>query len=69
MPSRFFFAAITLLFSIGSATAADLSIAIGADVTSIDPHFHNLTPNNNIADYSTNPAFIRAQFFRLAASA
>src|SRR5258706_7488731 len=51
MPSRFFFAAITLLFSIGAATAADLSIAIGADVTSIDPHFHNLTPNNNIAEH------------------
>jgi peptide/nickel transport system substrate-binding protein len=28
--------------------AADLSIALGGDVTSIDPHFHNLTPNNNI---------------------
>ena len=28
--------------------AADLSIALGGDVTSMDPHFHNLTPNNNI---------------------
>src|SRR6266567_3697075 len=32
-------------------TAADLSIAVGADVTSIDPHYHNLTPNNNIAEH------------------
>ncbi|HZN26212.1 MAG TPA: ABC transporter substrate-binding protein [Burkholderiales bacterium] len=31
--------------------AADLSIALGADVTSIDPHFHNLTPNNNVGNH------------------
>jgi peptide/nickel transport system substrate-binding protein len=31
--------------------AADISIALGADVTSIDPHFHNLTPNNNVANH------------------
>jgi peptide/nickel transport system substrate-binding protein len=34
-----------------AAPAADLSIALGGDVTSMDPHFHNLTPNNNIADH------------------
>ncbi len=33
------------------AAAADISIGLGADVTSIDPHFHNLTPNNNIAEH------------------
>jgi len=31
------------------ALAADLTIGIGADVTAIDPHFHNVTPNNNVA--------------------
>ena len=31
-----------------AVSAADLSIALGGDVTSMDPHFHNLTPNNNI---------------------
>jgi peptide/nickel transport system substrate-binding protein len=31
--------------------AADISIGLGADVTSIDPHFHNLTPNNNVANH------------------
>ncbi|HYH42749.1 MAG TPA: ABC transporter substrate-binding protein [Burkholderiales bacterium] len=31
--------------------AADISIALSADVTSIDPHFHNLTPNNNVASH------------------
>jgi peptide/nickel transport system substrate-binding protein len=44
---RFRLAALLLLFPIG-APAADLSIALGGDVTSIDPHFHNLTPNNNV---------------------
>lgn len=33
------------------AAAADISIALGADVTSIDPHFHNLTPNNNVCGH------------------
>src|SRR6266702_4121697 len=31
------------------AVAADLAIGIGADVTAIDPHYHNLTPNTNVA--------------------
>jgi peptide/nickel transport system substrate-binding protein len=31
--------------------AADISIALSADVTSIDPHFHNLTPNNNVSNH------------------
>lgn len=31
--------------------AADVSIALGGDVTSIDPHFHNLTPNNNVGKH------------------
>jgi peptide/nickel transport system substrate-binding protein len=31
------------------AVAADLAIGIGADVTAIDPHYHNVTPNNNVA--------------------
>jgi peptide/nickel transport system substrate-binding protein len=33
------------------ARAADLSIALSADVTSMDPHYHNLTPNNNVAEH------------------
>jgi peptide/nickel transport system substrate-binding protein len=43
--------AVPLLVSALAAPAvgaADLSIALGGDVTSMDPHFHNLTPNNNI---------------------
>ncbi len=40
--------AIALLAFPIAAPAADLSIALGGDVTSMDPHFHNLTPNNNV---------------------
>lgn len=40
-------ALLLLLFPL-AVPAADLSIALGGDVTSMDPHFHNLTPNNNI---------------------
>ncbi|MGH8648039.1 MAG: ABC transporter substrate-binding protein [Burkholderiales bacterium] len=40
--------AIALLVLPLAAPAADLSVALGGDVTSMDPHFHNLTPNNNI---------------------
>ncbi|MBI5912710.1 MAG: ABC transporter substrate-binding protein [Betaproteobacteria bacterium] len=32
-----------------SAAAAELRIGLGADVTSLDPHFLNLAPNNNAA--------------------
>ena len=32
-------------------SAAGLRIAVGADVTSADPHFFNLFPNNNIAEH------------------
>src|SRR5437667_12724465 len=38
-----------LLGSSGALSAADLSIGIGADVTAIDPHYHNVTPNSNVA--------------------
>ena len=29
--------------------AANLTIGLGADVTALDPHYHNVTPNNNVA--------------------
>lgn len=41
--------------SINAGLAAELSIALGADVTSIDPHFHNLTPNNNVGGHIFEP--------------
>jgi peptide/nickel transport system substrate-binding protein len=42
-------AAIAALAGPLIAGATDLTIGIGADVTAIDPHFHNVTPNNNVA--------------------
>jgi peptide/nickel transport system substrate-binding protein len=43
--------ALPLLVYSLAVPAADLSIALGGDVTSMDPHFHNLTPNNNIGGH------------------
>lgn len=41
-----FFAFVSALFAlVASVNAADLAIGVSADVTAIDPHFHNLTPN------------------------
>ena len=37
--------------STAPADAQELKIAMAADVTSIDPHYFNLFPNNNIAEH------------------
>src|ERR1700757_4211653 len=44
--SAWFFAAA---LNAGPAAAADLAIGLGPDVTAIDPHYHNVTPNSNVA--------------------
>ncbi len=45
-----FFAGLAAAVAIsGAAAAQELTIGLGANVTSIDPHFHNLSPNHNIA--------------------
>jgi peptide/nickel transport system substrate-binding protein len=33
------------------AIAAELTIGLGTDVTALDPHYHNVTPNNNVAGH------------------
>ncbi len=43
--------AAAILLCAPRARAADISIALGSDVTSMDPHYHNLTPNNNVAEH------------------
>ena len=40
---------LTVCGTVAPSAAADLTIGIGADVTAIDPHYHNVTPNNNVA--------------------
>ena len=41
--------AAVMAFGAAPAAAADLTIGLGTDVTALDPHYHNLTPNNNVA--------------------
>jgi peptide/nickel transport system substrate-binding protein len=43
------FASLGAMLASAAALAANLTIGLGTDVTSIDPHYHNLTPNNNVA--------------------
>jgi peptide/nickel transport system substrate-binding protein len=39
----------------GPAPAQTLTLAVGAPVTSIDPHYHNLTPNQALASHIFDP--------------
>ena len=43
-------AAAALVLAAGQAAAQTATIAVGAPVTSLDPHFHQLSPNNAVAD-------------------
>ncbi len=45
------FVAIGIACMAPGAQAQNLTIAVGGNITSMDPHFHNLGPNNNIAQY------------------
>ena len=52
--SRFAVAALTgaaLAAAAPAAPAQELSIALSTPITSLDPHFHNLSPNNGLADH------------------
>ena len=40
-----------LLAAAGPAAAQDLKIGVASEPSAIDPHFHNLGPNNQIANY------------------
>src|SRR5438477_8958914 len=42
-------AAVAAIGFMSPCVAANLTIGLGADVTAIDPHYHNVTPNNNVA--------------------
>jgi len=42
------FGAFALLLAV-RALATDLTIGLATDVTALDPHYHNVTPNNNVA--------------------
>ena len=47
-----FAAAAVLSLAVTAPVAAqELVVGLSTPVTSLDPHFHNLTPNNNVADH------------------
>ncbi len=50
-PFRSLCAALAAIAAALPAVAANLVIGLGTDVTSTDPHYHNLTPNNNVASH------------------
>ncbi len=43
--------AAALAFAATDARAQNLVIAVGGNITSMDPHYHNLGPNNNVVQY------------------
>lgn len=45
------FAAVFFAASAFSAEAADLVVGLSTPITSLDPHFHNLSPNNSLAKH------------------
>lgn len=48
---RYVCALAAALLAVGSAGAQELVVGLSTPVTALDPHFHNLTPNNNVADH------------------
>src|SRR5256885_7918193 len=44
-----FCTAISAILWAAQVHAATLTVGLGTDITAIDPHYHNLTPNNNVA--------------------
>jgi peptide/nickel transport system substrate-binding protein len=42
---------VVLCFAAAPATAQTLSVAIGGSFSSLDPHYHNVGPNNGLADH------------------
>ncbi len=50
-------ALVSMLFSVG-AHAADIKIGLAAEPTAMDPHFHNLTPNNQVVMHIFEPLII-----------
>lgn len=53
-------------FMAGNADAQALRIAMSADVTSMDPHFYNATPNNTVAFHVFEPLILKEADGRLS---
>jgi len=54
---RIFLAGLLIAFTLaaGAARATDMRIGVSAEPSSLDPHFHNLASNNNIAAHVFEP--------------
>jgi len=48
-----FVAALVMAFA-GSVSASELTIGLASEPTAMDPHFHNLTPNNSLLSHLFN---------------
>ena len=61
--ARHLVAAVTLAASAFTVPvlAADLVVGLSADVTAIDPHYHNLTPNNAVAAHLFDYLVLRSE--------
>src|SRR5262249_10704346 len=46
-----FAGAAVSLFLVGAASAANLKVGIGAEATTLDPHYYNLNPNMEVDDH------------------
>ncbi|MCA4909020.1 MAG: ABC transporter substrate-binding protein, partial [Methylobacterium sp.] len=49
----------------GAAAAQELKIGLAAEPSSADPHFHNLTPNNQVARHIFETLISQDEFQRL----
>ena len=56
---------VLLAFAALSAQAQELSIALSAPITSLDPHFHNLSPNNGMSKHFFDPLVKQDELQRL----
>jgi peptide/nickel transport system substrate-binding protein len=57
--------AVALAVTALAAHAQSVTIGVGADVTSTDPHYHLYSPNQNIADHVFNRLIERADNLRM----
>ncbi|MCU0820089.1 MAG: ABC transporter substrate-binding protein [Beijerinckiaceae bacterium] len=57
----------TLMMPLSAATAQELKIGLAAEPSSADPHFHNLTPNNQVARHVFETLISQDEFQRLGA--
>ena len=53
--ARYLTAALAATWLVGSAAAADLRVGLAVEPTSMDPHYHNLSPNNAFAAHVFTP--------------